>query len=417
LENISIYKENYSYGNYLDNNMTGRARFDYTYGLNSEYRRFAIGMGGSFLRFYFVSKPYLVMERSQCFLATVNPYIETLEILEALFAELPVSIMIGARVKTSIVIRQSQREKEEGSHSLFNTYDEILSENSSTTDIATLLHEMDAGEMWELGCNIPLKDTFTYSIQNGYFLVGGGHSHRLNFLSEVSFRLNFLSEVSFPSATPATPTEGAQAPSTASTSFSTTSDFQIITQDAGNTARAVEENSLVIPEFYQGETLVVRTSAFGSIVSRMFGYHVRRLISKKYLFRKVKVDVLDPPVTAGEGSVPLAARRRTENYSFVCPSGFTGLADGEPNEKALCFNRYCGSSSIEDRRASSVSDRPSRFLIRGCPLPENEIFVNPSVTALTTALTKRTVVEGVNNRTISFTPKENILNDLREINE
>ena len=133
------------------------------------------------------------------------------------------------------------------------------------------------------------------------------------------------------------------------------------------------------------------------------------------MFKKVKVDVLDPPTTAGVGSVPLAARRRTENYSFVCPNGFTGLADGEPNEKALAFSKYCGTSSTDARRVTSVVDRPSRFLVRGCTLKEEELFTNAAVAGLTTSCLSRLVIPNVNNTSVQFVPKENVLNDLREI--
>lgn len=235
-----------------------------------------------------------------------------------------------------------------------------------------------------------------------YGPMTGGRAHRLNYLSEISFPLSTAADATEPVAP-------------ASESFNPNSTIQLLTENAGRAARNIEGNSLVMPDFYQNDTLVINTSTFGSIVSQMFGYHVRRIISKKWMFKKVKVDVLDPPVTVGEGSIPLAARRRTENYSFICPNGFTGLADGEPNERALCFSRYCGSSSTEARRISSIIDRPSRLLIRGCSINENELFENGSIAGLITALITPTIVNNVNNRNITFTPKENVSNDLREI--
>jgi hypothetical protein len=165
---------------------------------------------------------------------------------------------------------------------------------------------------------------------------------------------------------------------------------------------------------YSENILIIETEFFGSLISRMFGYHLRRLISKTFLFKKVKLDVLDLPGARGPGGLPLEAYRRTENFSFVCPNGFSGLANGQPNERALTFNKYCGTSSRDVNRVTSVTDRPSRFLVRGSTLKEDEIFSSANVAGLSTSCMSKIALE-VGDAVVEFIPKENIMNNLRDI--
>jgi len=96
---------------------------------------------------------------------------------------------------------------------------------------------------------------------------------------------------------------------------------------------------------YEGRTLLIDTQVLGTGFGTWFGNNVRRLVSRNYLFKKVKVNVFDPPVNGGDGSVPMEARHQTENFSFVSPKGLTGISSGTPSEKALTFLRYPESPS------------------------------------------------------------------------
>lgn len=240
-------------------------------------------------------------------------------------------------------------------------------------------------------------------IQLEYGSIGGGRSHVLNHLYEVRI--------------PPLTVEAQEVAETAE--FNNQSTIQILSSE-----RAIEVSSsqdVIVPSFYTGRTLLISSLELGNMINVSFGFVLRQLVSKQFLFKKVKVEVSDPPVGTFDvdANIPMAARRRTENYSFICPNGLTGLADGNPQPLGLSFLKYASNPGIgsSSRRLTSITDRPSRFIVRGCTLDPPNVFQSNLVTQLCTKLKDPVLRQGINpgNRTIAFIPKENVLNDLLAI--
>ncbi|MFB6225541.1 MAG: hypothetical protein ABEI13_03750 [Candidatus Paceibacteria bacterium] len=86
--------------------------------------------------------------------------------------------------------------------------------------------------------------------------------------------------------------------------------LQSVTAIARQTS--VVENSYVIPSFYQGEVVIMNTQYLGVQLENWFVGHIRRLVTNRFIFKKVRIFVYDPPVGGGDVERrPLPSRRRT----------------------------------------------------------------------------------------------------------
>jgi hypothetical protein len=190
--------------------------------------------------------------------------------------------------------------------------------------------------------------------------------------------------------------------------------IQVISSGTARTAADAVDAAFVIPNYYDGEVILINTQVLGVQLENWYVGNIRRLITRENIIKKVKILVYDPPVGGAVNvSVPLEARRVTENFKFICPTGITGLQSGPENEKALTFSRYARDAS-STRRITNVIDRPSRFLVRGTGIPGDRVLSNQDVVALTQSL-KDPKMQTYENRAIIFVPKINMGNDLLSI--
>lgn len=196
--------------------------------------------------------------------------------------------------------------------------------------------------------------------------------------------------------------------------FSGESNVQILTDTVVKGVAENPDSPLVIPPYYSGEVLVLNSEHFGNLLENWYLGAIRRIITSKLLFKKIRVSVFDPPVgDLTNLTIPLESRRRTEHFSFICQTGVTGLSNRPPNPKALSFSRYAEDSS-STRRITNIVDRPSRFLIRGVCIPEEFALNSAEVFTLGIAVrTPRLITFGP--RQITFSPKVSVLNDLLSI--
>jgi hypothetical protein len=176
----------------------------------------------------------------------------------------------------------------------------------------------------------------------------------------------------------------------------------------------MNELDIRIPDIYTGPTLVIPCTVLGDMISTWFGYNMRRVLSRRYIIRKVRVDVWDPPVGGGTDADPMGARRRTENYSFISPNGITDLSAGSANPRGLTFLRYAVSPT-DNRRLTSIVDRPSRFVLRGATLDPARVYTDTVVQSLCQDMVVPKTESNVNTRSITFRPKQNVLNALLNV--
>jgi len=151
----------------------------------------------------------------------------------------------------------------------------------------------------------------TIPVQNGTVLdIGIEYGSMKGGRSSV---VNNVVEVLVPPAANAAP-DASEA-----TSISGQANMQVV--DAEGIRGAASAGGIPLPSFYAVRTLLISSVFLGTRIDSWYGMSLRKMIGRDYLFKKVKVSVYDPPVNAGLGAVPLGARRRTENYSFISPNG------------------------------------------------------------------------------------------------
>jgi len=188
-------------------------------------------------------------------------------------------------------------------------------------------------------------------IQLEYTIAGEQRTHVANTLWTFSLAPPPPSAAAAPGAAPP-----AVSSPFGSNPFLSESTLQFLSESGLRTASSVPANRLFAPPFYAGVSGVFDVEYLGRLLDEWYVGSIRRVCSTSTLSHKVKVFVYDPPVGGNPSTqdYPLEAYRNTEKFSFICPSGLTGLYRNPPQPMALNLSRYAEDES-RDRRMTNVT--------------------------------------------------------------